>query len=103
MYLLVDLSLLSSESEIEKVSKDLINRILPTDDISTRLQPIQFIIGSSETSVDTNIQNEIIAFHNNLEHVYSDGMFICHITNTSKFLIDYKKYRQYKRDRHRIS
>lgn len=92
LYLLIDLSLLSSESEIEKVSKDLINRILPTDDISTRLQPIQFIIGSSETSVDTNIQNEIIAFHNNLEHVYSDEMFICHITNTSKFLIDYKKY-----------
>ena len=36
IYFLVDLSLLSSESEIEKARNELINRILPTDDNSKR-------------------------------------------------------------------
>lgn len=90
LYLLVDLSLLLSESEIERVREDLINRILPTDNITKRLQPIQFIIGSSETSAATNMQNEIIHFRNNLKLFYSDEMFICSVTNTSSFLLDYK-------------
>ena len=90
IYFLVDLSLLSSESEIEKARNELINRILPTDDNSKRLQSIQFIIGSSETSIATNVQNEIIAFRNNLKPIYSDEMFICRVTKTSTILLDYK-------------
>jgi hypothetical protein len=91
VFYLVDLSLLSSLSEIETFQKNLVDLVLSDEKNDIYIQPIQFIIGSSETGTATKNQNEIINFRNNLRPIYSDDLLICRVTKTSKILRDFKK------------